>query len=124
MGTVRRIVRSFGFAIAGLGYFVRTQTNSWVHLLAAALVAGLAVVLGLRGPELAVLVLAIGLVLTAEAFNTALEALVDLASPGLHPLAKVAKDVSAGAVLLAAACAAVVGLIVLGPPLSRLLGLG
>ena len=70
---------------------------------------------------MAVLALAIGLVLVGEAFNTALEAVVDLASPSRHPLAKVAKDVAAAGVLLAAATAALVGLLILGPRLLALL---
>ena len=84
----------------------------------------LSALLGLRGAELAVLVLAIGLVLATEALNTALEALVDLASPGFHPLAKIAKDVSAAGVLLAALTAAIVGLAVLVPRLLALRAAG
>ncbi|MCA9029402.1 MAG: diacylglycerol kinase family protein [Planctomycetaceae bacterium] len=68
--------------------------------------------------EWAVLVVAIGMVLTAELFNTAIEAVVDLASPEIHPLAKRAKDVAAGATLIAAITAAVLGLIVFLPHLS------
>jgi diacylglycerol kinase len=70
-----------------------------------------------------VIVLAAGLVLSAEALNTALEATVDLASPEQHPLARVAKDVGAGAVTLAAITSVLVGLLILGPPLwERLSG--
>lgn len=115
-----RIARSFAFAFAGLRYLLRTQANFWVHLMAALLVVVLAAVFGLRGAELAVLALAIGLVLVLEALNSALEALVDLASPEIHPLAKVAKDVAAAAVLLAAGTAVVVGLAVLLPRLLSL----
>ena len=117
MRSLRRIARSFTFAFAGLAYLVRTQSNFWVHLMAALLVVALATLLGLRGADLAVLALAIGLVLVLEALNTALEALVDLASPEIHPLAKVAKDVAAAAVLLAALTAVVVALAVLLPRL-------
>ena len=120
MRNLQRIVKSFAFAFAGLGYLLRTQSNFWVHLMAAFCVVVLSVLLGLGGAELGILVLAIGLVLVLEALNTALEALVDLASPELHPLARVAKDVSAAAVLLAAITAAAVGVAVLLP---RLLGL-
>jgi len=67
--------------------------------------------------EWAVLVLTIASVLILEGLNTAIEAAVDLASPNVHPLAKVAKDVAAGTVLVAAAAAVLVGLLVLGPPL-------
>ena len=122
MRHLRRIVRSFGFAFAGLGYLARSQSNVWVHLLAALLVALLAALLGLRGAELAVLVLAVGLVLVAEAINTSIEAMVDLASPRVDPLARIAKDVGAAAVLLAAATSVLVGLAVLLPRLLELLG--
>lgn len=115
MRHARRIIRGFSFAFAGLAHLCRTQSNFWVHLLAAALVVTLSAVLGVHGAELASLVLAVGLVLVLEALNTALEAVVDLASPEQHPLARVAKDVSAAAVLLAAATAAAIGLIVLLP---------
>ena len=121
MRSLRRVLKSFTFAFAGLAYLLRTQSNFWVHLMAALLVVVVAVLLGLRGGELAVLVLTIGFVLVAEALNTALEALVDLASPEIHPLARVAKDVSAAAVLMAAMTAVLVGVVVLLPRLLALL---
>src|SRR5690242_3821617 len=110
MRHLRRILWSFTFAVAGLSFLVRTQSNVWVHLLAAACVAVLAALLGVGGTDLAILVLAIGLVLVAESINTAIEATVNLASPELHPFARVAKDTAAAAVLLAAITAAIVGL--------------
>ena len=118
---LRRALKSFSYAFAGLGYLLQTQTNFWIHLLAAGLVLVLSALLGVTGGELAALVLAIGLVLVAEAGNSALEALVDLVSPERHRLARVAKDVGAAAVLLAAICAALVGLLVLLPRLAALL---
>jgi diacylglycerol kinase len=119
--SIGRTLRSFGYAVAGLSYLVRTQPNFRVHLCATIAVIGAAVALRASAIEVAVLLLAIGLVLVGEAFNTALEAVVDLASPGLHPLAKVAKDVTAAGVLLAAGVAAATGLVVLGPKLAALL---
>ena len=118
-----RILRSFGFAAQGLVYLFKTQPNFWVHTLAAVLVAVFSVWLGTTPAETGVLFLAIGVVMAAEAFNSALEALVDLASPEYHPLARIAKDTAAGAVLIAAFAAAVVGLVILGPRLvQRLFG--
>jgi diacylglycerol kinase len=117
-----RTLRSFGFAGAGLAYLVRTQPNFRVHLLAAVAVVSVGLIVGATGVELGVLILAIGLVLVGEALNTALEALVDLASPAVHPLAKAAKDAAAAGVLLAAAVAALTGLVILGPRLLALLG--
>jgi diacylglycerol kinase len=115
-----RITRSFIFAFAGLAHLMRTQPNFGVHLLAALLVGGVGFLLGLRGAELAALALAIGLVLVVEAVNTALEAVVNLTSPEVHPLARIAKDVGAAAVLLAAATAVVVGFVLLLPRLVAL----
>jgi diacylglycerol kinase len=115
-----RIVRSFTFATEGLVYLVRTQSNVWVHIVAAVVVLLASLLVGLGGAELAAVVLAIGLVLIAEAFNTALEAAVDLASPSVHPLARTAKDAAAAAVLLAACTAVGVAAAVIAP---RLLGL-
>jgi diacylglycerol kinase (ATP) len=98
----RRVLRSFGYAGAGLAAILLTTPNFWVHLLGAAVALLISLLLGLPPFELALVVLTIGLVLAAEAFNTALEALGDVASPDYHPLIKRAKDVSAAAVLIAA----------------------
>lgn len=75
--------------------------------------------LRLEPRDWAILILTIALVWTAEFINTALEAVVDLASPQLHPLAKVGKDVGAAAVLISALTAVLVGLLILGPPFWR-----
>src|SRR5436190_3341990 len=98
----KRIPRSFGYAFEGLVAILRTTPNFWLHLLAAACALIVSVFLGLSPPEIAVVVLTIALVLVVEAFNTALEALADVASPEYHPLVKRAKDISAAAVLIAA----------------------
>lgn len=114
---------SFGHAIRGWLYVLRTQQNAWVHALAAAMVCVLGLWLGLPARDWAVIVLTIAMVFAAEFVNTAIEAVVDMASPARHPLAKVGKDVGAAAVLIAAAAAIVIGLLVLGPPLwERLQG--
>jgi diacylglycerol kinase len=115
--SLRRVVGSFRYACAGLAYVVRTQPNCQVHLLALVLVVALGLWLALPLHELAILALTIGLVLAAEAINTAIEATVDLVSPEFHPLARAAKDAAAGAVLVAAAASVVVGCLLLLPPL-------
>lgn len=118
-----RVLRSFRFAFAGIGYLFRTQRNAQVHAAMAILVAGVAAWLRVGRLEWAVLVLTMASVIALEAVNTAIEAVVDLASPAPHPLAKIAKDVAAGAVLIGAFAAAAVGLLILGPPLwVRLFG--
>ncbi len=101
----------------GWWYVIRTQRNAWIHALVTSAVIVLAVWLRLTARDWAVLLLVIALVWSAEFINTALEAVVDLASPRHHPLAKVGKDVGAAAVLIAALTSILVGLLILGPPL-------
>lgn len=109
--------RSFRHAISGWWFVISTQRNAWIHTTATTLVLLLASWLKLPARDWAVLLLAIGLVWIAEFLNTALEAVVDLASPQKHPLAKVGKDVGAAAVLISALVAVLVGLLIIGPPL-------
>ena len=116
-------IHSFRYAFAGWWYVLRTQRNAWVHAVASTLVGLLAFWLRLNLQEWAILILTIAMVWTAEFINTALEAIVDLASPQHHPLAKVGKDVGAAAVLIASLASVLVGLLILGPPLwARLFG--
>lgn len=112
-----RRIASFRYALAGIAHLVRTQPNARIHLAIAVAVVLLGLWLGLPARDWAVIALTIGMVFAAEGFNTAIEALVDLVSPDPHPLAKVAKDVAAGAVLMAALAAIAVGLLIFGPPL-------
>ena len=110
-------ITAFGHAFRGWMYVLRTQHNARIHSVAATLVIALGLWLGLPPRDWAVLVLAIAMVFTAEFINTSIEAVVDLASPVHHPLAKVGKDVGAGAVLISALSAILIGLLILGPPL-------
>ena len=122
---MQRLCDSFCYAFSGLRYLVCSQPNARIHLAIAVVVVAMGAWLGLPVRDWAVIVLVVGLVLTAEAFNTALEAVVDLCSPEPHPLAKVTKDVGAAAVLLAALTSLIVGVLLLGPPLwARLFGAG
>ncbi len=114
---IRSRIASFGHAFRGWAYVLRTQKNAWIHSVASITVALVGLWLGLPAQHWAVLVLAIAMVWTAEFINTAIEAIVDLASPVHHPLAKVGKDVGAAAVLVAAGGAVIIGLLILGPPL-------
>ncbi len=117
-------VRSFEYAFNGWLYVLKTQHNAWIHCVAAALVMLLCLWLRLPLRDWAVIILAIAMVFTAEFINTAIEAVVDLASPVHHPLAKVGKDVGAGAVMVSAAAAVLVGFLIMGPPLwTRLVSL-
>lgn len=110
-------VAAFGYAFEGWRHVLRTQRNAWIHSLVAAIVVVIGLWLKLETRDWAMIVLAIAMVFSAEFINTAIEAVVDLASPAQHPLAKIGKDVGAGAVLVAALAAILVGLLVLGPPL-------
>ncbi len=109
--------RSFKHAFAGWWYVIRTQQNAWIHATASICVIVLATWLRLPARDWAVLILTIAMVWTAEFLNTALEAVVDLASPERHPLGKVGKDVGAAAVLIAAFSSVLIGALILGPPL-------
>jgi diacylglycerol kinase (ATP) len=102
-------VDSFRFALHGVLLSFKTQRHLRIHFVLAFLALAAGFVWGLSRLELLVLIGAITLVILAELFNTALEAVVDLVTPEYHPLAKVAKDVAAGAVLVAAVNAALVG---------------
>jgi diacylglycerol kinase len=110
--------RSFHHAFAGFWFVIRTQRNAWIHATASVVVVIMAFWLALPPRDWATIIIAITIVWIAEFINTALEAVVDLASKQEHhEMAKVGKDVGAAAVLIAAGSAALIGLLVLGPPL-------
>lgn len=117
-------VRSFRYAFEGWWYVLRTQHNAWIHAIASLVVFALGLWLHLPARDWAVLILAIMSVWMAEFMNTALEAVVDMTMPTVHPLAKVAKDVAAAAVLVGAVGSVLIGLLLMGPPLLAKLGVG
>jgi len=119
---MKRLLHSFGFAGEGIGYAIRTQANLRIHLAITVPVIIAGLWLQLAPIEWAILVVMISVVLSAELFNTALEATLDRVSREEHPLAKVGKDVAAGAVLICAIGAAVVGLLIFGPKLLAVIG--
>ncbi len=106
---------SFQYAYRGLVYVLKTQQNAWVHLAATVITVIVSIWLEINRQEWTLILLVIGSVWIAEFLNTALEIIVDIASPEKHPLAKVGKDVGAAAVLIAAFIAVIVGVLVLGP---------
>lgn len=108
-------LRSFGFAIAGVRYAIRTEGNIRVHLAATILVIALALGFGVSRFEWAALAAAIGLVWVAELMNTALEVICDLVEPKPSTLVKTAKDLAAAAVLAAAITSASIGVVVFWP---------
>ena len=115
----RSILWSFNYAISGVVYALRTQRNMRIHVAAAFITLIAAITLGVNGLSLAAIVFAISLVFVTELVNTAIEATVDIATDHYEPLAKVAKDVAAGAVLVAATNAVVIAYIVLFEPLQH-----
>jgi diacylglycerol kinase len=113
--------RSFGYAFQGIGYAWRTQRHLRIHVALGLVAAGLAMLFGIAPGEWAALLGVMTLVIALELLNTVVEAAVDIASPGFHPKAKIAKDVAAGAVLVSAAGAALVGAAIFIPRLLALL---
>jgi len=115
-------LESFRHAGRGLWTLVASQHNARIHLLATLAALAIALAMGISRLEWCAIVVAIVMVWTAEALNTALEFLCDVASPEFHPLVENAKDIAAGAVLASAIGAALIGLLVFGPYLLRIVG--
>jgi diacylglycerol kinase (ATP) len=115
-------IHSFGHAFAGMKFVLKTQKNAYIHTAATIAVILMALWLAIPAVPFSILILTIGTVWMAEFINTSLEAVVDLASPEKHPLAKVGKDVGAAAVLIAAMSSVIIGLIIMGPALLSKLG--
>lgn len=114
---VLKTVRSFRYAGRGVVDLFRSENNAKVHLLAAVVIISVGILLKISRVEWAIVVTQIGLVLAAEAVNTALEKLCDLVQPDYHPQIKLIKDVASGAVLILAITAVVVAVIIFIPKL-------
>jgi diacylglycerol kinase (ATP) len=114
-------IRSFKYAVAGILRMLRCQHNAWLHLGVTGIVVGAGLFFSLTAREWCWIILAIATVWTAEALNTAFEFLADAASPEFHPLVRDAKDVAAGAVLITAVAAAIIGVIIFWPHISVLI---
>ena len=108
-------LKSANHAWRGIGLLIRTSHNAWVEIFFGAMALYLGYILNISSTEWTVLVLAIGLVIVAEAFNTAIEVDIDLTSPDYHPYARDTKDIAAGAVLLMVFMATVIALIIFVP---------
>jgi diacylglycerol kinase (ATP) len=114
-------IRSFRYAFRGLATMIASQHNAWIHTLATALVLAAALAFRITREEWVWTILAIVAVWVAESLNTAFEFLCDVAQPDFHPLVAKAKDVAAGAVLIAALGAVAIGVIVFAPHAAALL---
>jgi diacylglycerol kinase (ATP) len=111
------LISSFRYAFAGMRYLLWTQRNAKIHSAIGLVAIGVGVVLGIDRYEWLALLVTITLVFASEGMNTALEAVVDLTSPEYHPLAKIAKDVGAGTVLITAIASVIVGMVLFLPHL-------
>lgn len=117
----KKQLRSFSYAWQGILSCVGKEQNLSFHLIATVIVIIAGFVLGITRTEWTVIILCIGIVIAAELFNTAIEKLVDLVSPERHPIAGQVKDIAAGAVLVCAVAAAIIGLLIFVPYLTRFL---
>ncbi|NLT73378.1 MAG: diacylglycerol kinase family protein [Chloroflexi bacterium] len=116
------LIESFRHAFDGIRYVVLSERNARIHVAAACAVIILSLWLRLAWLQWALILIAIGLVFAGEMLNTVVELTIDLVMPEQHELAKDAKDVAAGAILIFSLTAAGIGLLVLGPPLLDKLG--
>ncbi len=113
---------SFRAALQGVAYIVRTQPNVWIEIVALAVVMAAGWWFAISTLEWAILGLTVALILALEAVNTAVETVVDLVSPHYHPLAKIAKDTAAGALIIAVVGSVFVAAMIFVPRLWALLG--
>lgn len=115
--TLRKRLKSFRFAFNGIRLLITREHNAWIHCFAAVCVITAGYIVGLTSTEWIAITITIGVVLAAEAVNSSIEALADLVSPGYNEAIKRTKDLAAGAVLILAIAAAIVGLIIFTPKL-------
>lgn len=114
-------ILSFKYALVGIVSALKEEPNLKFHLVAALLVIFISFILNLSGPDWIIIIFLIGFVITVELTNTAIEAVVDAFTDKEHPGAKLAKDISAGAVLVAAVTSVIVGIIVFLPYFNQVL---
>lgn len=117
---IRRLIKSFGYALKGLHQMVKTEQNARVHLMATVTVLIAALLLGLTATEWCLILLCMALVWAAEAFNTAIETVTDHLFKERNETARIIKDVAAGAVFVCALAAAACGLIIFIPKILAL----
>ena len=115
MSVMKKRIRSFGYAGRGIRVVFGTEPNMKIHIVIALLVIICGFIFSISMTEWMICLLCIGLVFGMEMMNTAIENVVDLASPNLHPLAGKAKDIAAGAVLICAIVSVIVGLLIFLP---------
>ena len=121
--TIKKRLKSFKFAFNGIKLLISKEHNAWIHCFAAVCVTIAGFCLDISSAEWIAVIFAIGTVLAAEAVNSSIEALADLVSPGYNEAIKKTKDMAAGAVLILAISAAIVGLIIFVPKIIELLNI-
>ncbi len=114
-------LKSVTNAWRGLGIFLKTTHNAWVHIFFSILAIYLGFALKINNMEWVVIIFAMGMVIVTEALNTAFEIDIDLTSPTYHPYARDTKDVAAGAVLVSVIVAGIIGLIIFLPKIIGLM---
>lgn len=119
---LKKRIESFKFAFKGIYHFVKSEPNVIIHLIAAVVAVAMGFFFDIQTWEWCMVIFVIGMVLSAEAFNTSIEYLTDLVSPDYHELAGKTKDVAAAAVLLTAISAAIIGLIIFLPRVLAAIG--
>lgn len=115
--SLRNRLKSFGFAVNGIGCFIKSEHNAWLHVIATILVLAFSVIVRLSHLEFVAIAFAIGLVWVTEIINTVVEKLLDHLSPAYHTNVKIIKDMAAGAVLVAAITALTIALLIFIPKL-------
>lgn len=118
--SLKERLRSFGYAFRGLSRFFKTEHNLWIHLAATFAAVLLGFVFHISANEWLAILIVIGMVISAEAFNTCIEKIMDHLAPGRHDNVRYIKDLAAGAVLVTAVVAAIVGIIVFLPKITGL----
>ena len=118
-----RFFKSFTYSIEGLKYAYKYEQSMMIHVIATILVIGANILFQVTGIEWLITIIAIGMVLSAELINTAIEAVVDLVTLEIHPLAKIAKDCGSAATFVLAMMAAVIGCVIYIPYIIGVLGL-
>jgi len=113
--SIKKRAQSFRHAFRGICVFLKTQRNAWVHLCIALVAVVMGIFFSISVTEWLVIILCIGMVISAEAFNTAIEIHMDLTSPDQHPFARDTKDVAAGAVLIISLTAFAIGIAIFLP---------
>lgn len=116
----KKLINSFKYAIEGIISSFKTERNMKIHVLAMIIVIALGLFFKLNKVEWCFIIIAIASVISAELFNTAIETVVDMVSPERNPKAKLVKDIAAGAVLVVAIGAAIIGFIIFGPRVINL----